>query len=181
MGDVVVWQAAPMPTLVLLRHAKSDYPEGVPDHDRPLAERGQRDVVALAKLLAGEPVPDLVLCSSAARARATWGAVEQALEAGGGAGSIVRYEPDLYLASARALLGLVRATPATVGRLLVVGHNPGLQDLALNLAGSGPSKALAALAEKLPTSAVVTLGSDRAWDSWSTGACRLQSFEVPRG
>lgn len=170
-----------MPTLVLLRHAKSDYPEGVPDHDRPLAERGERDAAAVAKVLAAGPVPELVLCSSAARARATWAPVERALEAGGGDGSIVRYEPDVYLASARALLGLLRATPAPVGRLLVVGHNPGLQDLALNLAGAGPNKALAALAEKLPTAGLVSLTSDSPWDSWATGSCRLESFEVPRG
>ncbi|MGN6333723.1 MAG: SixA phosphatase family protein [Motilibacteraceae bacterium] len=170
-----------MPTLVLLRHAKSDYPEGVPDHDRPLAERGERDAAAVAKVLSAGPVPELVLCSSAARARATWARVERALEAGGGDGAIVRYEPDVYLASARALLGLARATPAAVGRLLVVGHNPGLQDLALSLAGSGPTPALAALAEKLPTAGLVTLTSDASWDSWTTGCCRLESFEVPRG
>ncbi|RJK93788.1 SixA phosphatase family protein [Vallicoccus soli] len=163
--------------LVLVRHAKADYPEGVDDHDRPLTERGERDAVALGRLLHDTCWPDMVLCSTSVRTRRTWELAEgQADEP-----VTVRYEPSLYLASPRAVLGLVRGTSDDARCLVVVGHNPGTHELAVALAGRGDKEQLAALAEKLPTAGVVVLGVDGGWDDLAEGGARLEQVSAARG
>jgi phosphohistidine phosphatase len=115
-----------MKRVYLLRHARSSWkrPE-LPDHDRPLAGRGKRATkVILRHMRAQEFVPELVLCSTARRARETLERIEPAL-----GGVPVRVERELYGASARELLARLRRLPDDVGSVLVIGHNPGMHEL----------------------------------------------------
>ncbi|MEV6578621.1 histidine phosphatase family protein [Streptomyces sp. NPDC051582] len=164
--------------LVLLRHAKSAWPDGVPDHDRPLGPRGLRDAPAAGRLLAGSfGLPDLVLCSPARRARDTWDLAAAEL----GRMPPVRHDPRLYAADARDLLGVVREVPPEVGTLLLVGHNPGLEDLLLLVAGAAVGDALERVRTKFPTSAVGVLSLPGPWSGLGPGAALLTEMAVPRG
>ena len=130
--------------LVLLRHAKSDWPD-VADHERPLAKRGRRDAPAVGRWL-GESgyVPDAVVCSTALRARQTWELVSSGLAAVvPGASPAVRYEPRVYEATVLGLLMLIREFPPDWRTALVIGHNPGLAELTSGLAGPGEAKLMA--------------------------------------
>ncbi|MEV7616625.1 histidine phosphatase family protein [Streptomyces sp. NPDC089799] len=168
-----------MPDLVILRHAKSAWPPGVPDRDRPLGPRGLRDAPAAGRLLARSGIlPDLVLCSPARRTRETW----ELASAEFPAAPAVTPEPRLYGAATEEILDIVRETPSGIGTLLLVGHNPGLQDLVLTLAGgAGDADALDRIEEKFPTSAVAVLACPGTWAGLAPGAARLTAFEVPRG
>jgi len=118
-----------MQRLILLRHAKAegDAPSGQ-DFDRPLAPRGLREAEAVAAKLAGLGLrPDLALVSPAVRTRQTWDAVDAAMP-----GGAVRFDPSLYNAGAQELRRLV-AQSEEAGTVLVVAHNPGLQELAVEL------------------------------------------------
>ncbi|WP_330292518.1 SixA phosphatase family protein [Streptomyces sp. NBC_00576] len=165
----------PLRRLVVLRHAKSAWPTGVDDHDRPLGPRGLRDAPAAGRALAeADCLPDLALCSTAERARRTL----ELAAAEWGAPAPVRHDPRLYGADVPELLAVVREVPPTVGTLLLVGHNPGLEELVLELAGD----ALDTVRTKFPTSAVAVL----AWhgDSWhdlAPGTALLTDMIVPRG
>ncbi|MER5840236.1 histidine phosphatase family protein [Streptomyces prasinus] len=171
--------AAASRRLVVLRHAKSAWPEGVPDRDRPLAARGERDAPAAGRALAGTVgPPGLVLCSTAVRARRTW----ELAAAEWDAPPPVRYEPRLYAAGVPELLAVVREVPADVGTLLLVGHNPGLADLVLALAGDGADDTLDRVRAKFPTSAVAVLSwRGTAWRDLAPGAALLTAMTVPRG
>ncbi|MEV8553503.1 histidine phosphatase family protein [Streptomyces glaucescens] len=168
--------------LVVLRHAKSARPpegRGVPDHDRPLAPRGRRDAPAAGRALATAGcLPDLVLCSTALRARETW----ERAAARWATRPPVRHDPRLYAAGAAGLLAVVREVPPEVGTLLLVGHNPGLEDLVLGLAGDGLDDTLDRVRAKFPTSAIAVLawhGTD--WGALAPGAALLTRLTVPRG
>ncbi|MER6784632.1 histidine phosphatase family protein [Streptomyces sp. NPDC000658] len=165
--------------LVVLRHAKSAWPHGVPDHERPLAPRGLRDAPAAGRALAeAGRRPDLALCSTAARARATWELVRARWDPP----PPERFDPRLYGADPPELLDIVRETPGEVGTLLLVGHNPGLQELVLDLAGDGLGDALDEVRLKFPTSAIAVLtwhGPD--WRALTPGAALLTSMTVARG
>jgi len=163
--------------LVLLRHAKSDWPD-VADHDRPLAKRGRRDAPRVgAWLRRSGYVPDAVVCSTARRARETW-----ELAAGGlGASPPVRYEPRVYDATVLALLMLVRELPGDQRTVCLVGHNPGLAELAAGLAEHAPDDRarLGRLTASFPTAAVAVLGFAGAWAGVEPGEGRLLAFAVP--
>ena len=165
--------------LVVLRHAKSAWPQGVPDHERPLAARGRRDAPAAGRTLAEAGLlPDLALCSTAVRARQTW----ELARAEWAAPPPVRHDPRLYAAEVPDLLGVVRETPDEVGTLLLVGHNPGLEELVLELAGDARGDALDELRTKFPTSAIAVLAwQGPAWRSLTPGAALLEWTAVPRG
>lgn len=169
----------PLRRLVVLRHAKSARPEGVPDSRRPLAPRGLRDAPAAGRALAeADLLPDLALCSTAVRARQTW----QLASGEWGTPPPVRYEPRLYGADVPTLLDVVRETPPEVETLLLVGHNPGLEDLLLALAGDGLDDTLERLRTKFPTSAVAVLAwHGTGWPALAPGVALLTSFTVPRG
>lgn len=171
--------AGPLRRLVALRHAKSARPEGVPDHDRPLGPRGRRDAPAAGLALAGaDLMPDLAVCSTALRARQTW----ELAAAQWGTPPPVRYERRLYAAGADDLLGVARETPPAVQTLLLVGHNPGLEDLVLTLAGDGVDDTLERVRVKFPTSAIAVLTwYGRHWSGLAAGAALLTSVIVPRG
>lgn len=163
-----------MRTLVLLRHAKSDYPAGVADIDRPLAPRGARDAAAAAWWLrTGYPVIDEVVVSPAVRAQQTWGYVATAVEAGS-----VRTDDRIYVDWGERLLAVVAELDPGSHTALIVGHNPGIEELARSLAG-GWSPARDRLEVKFPTSGIAVL---RFTGSWSdAGSTELVMFAVPRG
>ncbi|MEZ5116780.1 MAG: histidine phosphatase family protein [Candidatus Nanopelagicales bacterium] len=165
-------------TLVVLRHAKSDYPPGVPDHDRPLAERGRRDAPVAGDWIAGHvPGPDAVLVSSALRTRETW-----ALAGGRLAdppAAIV--EPRMYLASTGEFLAVLSGLPDEVGTVVVVAHNPGCEDVAADLAGPDPDPdSWQRMITKYPTAAIAVLGLSGSWADVGDAPSRLLSFAVPR-
>jgi phosphohistidine phosphatase len=161
----------------LLRHAKSswDHP-GLSDSDRPLALRGRRATELLAAHLAASDIrPTAVLCSSSLRTRETLAAVLPAL----GDALEIRIERDLYGAGAAGLLERLRRVPDTASSVMLIGHNPGIQDLALELAASGP--ALTALQEKFPTGALATLEIDVGrWRDVDDGTATATTLVTPR-
>jgi phosphohistidine phosphatase len=160
--------------LVLLRHAKSDWPD-VADHERPLAKRGRRDAPRAGRWLARSGyVPDAVVCSTARRARETWELAAAALAQAGGGAPPVRYEPRVYDATVLGLLMLVREFPEDERTVLIVGHNPGLAELAVGLAAPPPEPPSA-----FPTAAVAVLGLAGDWASAGPGEARLLAFAVP--
>ena len=117
-------------TLVILRHAKSANPEGVPDHDRPLTPRGHADSTAVGAWLDHSGLaPDLVLCSPARRARETWHGVALGLSSA----PTVRYDEELYGGSVRTLMGAVQETSDDMATVLLIGHNPALSELSVAL------------------------------------------------
>ena len=169
-----------MRTLYLLRHAKSSWDEpGLDDHDRPLSGRGRRAAALIGSYLHGRGIrPDLVLCSSAKRARETFRRVAECL---GGDGPEVRYERALYLADSGRLLELVRAAPDEALALMLVGHNEGLPQLALRLAGDALGDARERLMAKFPTAALAVLTFDApSWRGITDGAGRLVAVVTPK-
>lgn len=166
-----------MHTLYLLRHAKSSWSDPtLPDQQRPLARRGRRDAKRVATHLVQLGIePDLVLCSSAQRTRETLELVRPAL----GATTTVLLDAELYAASAEKLLERLRAVPEEVASLMLIGHNPGLQDLALLLAAAGAE--LERLESKFPTAALATLALPKAtWRRLSPADAVLDAFVVPK-
>ncbi|MCA0250869.1 MAG: histidine phosphatase family protein [Actinobacteria bacterium] len=160
--------------LLVLRHAKSSWRTPDIDIRRPLAERGVQDARAAGAILAGYDL-DVVLCSSATRARQTW---ENAM-AGGAACDDVRYTEAIYHAWSDELLDEVRTLPEDAPTALLIGHQPTLSDLVLSLAK--PSDLTAAVAERFPTSALAVLSYRGAWRTLAEGKATLQRYEIPRG
>jgi len=170
--------------LVLLRHAKSDYPSGVADHDRPLNGRGRRDApVAGEWLRANGILPDHVIVSSARRTGDTWTAVrKQWSESKVAFSGPVTVDPRVYEATALELRDIVRDLPERVGTALLVGHNPGCEDLVSLLAGPGlgDPEAWAAVRRKYPTNGIAILESTAPWSTWTNGLVSLTGFTAPR-
>jgi phosphohistidine phosphatase len=130
-------------TLVVLRHGKSDWSGGEPDLDRPLADRGRRQAPRAGRWLAARlPRIDLAVVSPAARARATWELVAAELDPP----PEVTVDERVYAASGDALMRLVRAWPDDLQRVVLVGHNPGLEDLVETFTGRWVPLATSALA-----------------------------------
>jgi phosphohistidine phosphatase len=160
--------------LYLLRHAKSswDGPD-LDDHARPLSPRGERAAQDMAAHLQREGIqPELVLCSTAMRARQTVEALSLRGE--------VHYEDVLYGASAADLLSRLREIPGAVGSAMLVGHNPGIQELAVLFAGKGDPGLTGRVRVKLPTGALVKLAFDGPWASLAEGVATLEALVVPR-
>lgn len=169
-----------MRTLYLLRHAKSSWEDSsLADHDRPLAPRGRRAAPAMGRLMREEGfVPELVLCSTSERTRTTWARVAPFL----GDDLQVEFDRELYGASAGRLLQIVRDLTDDVSRVLLIGHNPGLEMLANALAGEeGPADELARMRRKFPTAALAVLAADEEhWSALEAGGCRLDRFVRPK-
>jgi phosphohistidine phosphatase len=162
--------------LMLLRHAKSDWPD-VPDRDRPLAKRGRRDAPRIGRWLHDRGyLPDTVVCSAARRTRQTWELVAPEL---GGSPSVT-FEPRAYAASAQALLYLAHELSGRYRAALLIGHNPGLAELASSLAEpSAWNGRISPDGLRFPTAAVAILEFDGPWPALSPGQARLVDYIVP--
>jgi phosphohistidine phosphatase len=164
--------------LILLRHAKSDWPAGLDDLERPLADRGRQDAPVAGLELAKIAVPDVVFCSPALRTRQTWRLVSAALDPA----PTARFEPVLYGASVDEVLDLVRLVPAPARTVLVVGHEPTMSSTAKTLAGPGSNAAdLDRLRAKYPTCAMAVFQLAQPWAELDQAGAVLEQFIVPRG
>ena len=167
-----------MRRLLLLRHAKTERPEpGERDRDRKLTKRGRADAPLIGAYMARHGLaPDLALVSPVTRAEETWALVVKALPRT----PRVMKEEGIYNAGRDKLIGIIRKAP-DAHVLLVVGHNPGLHELAVSLIASGDVEARERVNEKLPTSGLVVI--DLAFDDWSRlhpNAGRIERFVSPR-
>ena len=176
-----------MRRLMLLRHAKTetDAPSGQ-DQDRRLDDRGRLDAAAIGGWIVRHlSVPDLVLVSTAVRAQQTWEIVRQAMQDAARADAAppkVESLDELYAADPAQILQIIRMAETTSPRqLMVIGHNPGMHELALALAGSGDAAAKKALEDNLPTTGLAVL--DFAIEDWNEVAFRrgtLVRFTSPK-
>ena len=173
-----------MRRLMLLRHAKTetDAPSGR-DQDRRLDDRGHKDAAEIGDWIASHPpFPDTVLVSHAVRARQTWDVAWETMK-GRVAAPEVEVLPELYGADPAQILKSIRTAtnPGNPKRLLLVGHNPGIGELAASLIASGDVEARQQLIEKFPTAALAVI--DFAVDDWTKlhpRGGRLDRFVVPR-
>lgn len=168
-----------MKTLTLLRHAKSGWDDKIPrDFDRPLNAKGRRAAQAMGRHMRAEGLMfDRVVASPAVRV------VETLAEIGTGYGAAIDpvWDKRVYLASATTLLDVVHETVADATRLLIVGHNPGLEDLVMLLVADGAPDLRAAIEEKYPTATIAELRFDGDdWAGVTPGAARLTRFTRPR-
>ena len=164
--------------LYLIRHAQAAVSgDELPDHDRPLTAAGRQQAHALGVWLAqqGER-PSLVHCSSARRALETVEEILPELPAG----ALPNVSRQLYLASTKQLLELVRAMSSEQQSLWIVGHNPGMAELAMRLAGRGEPQALRGLAGHFPPAACarITFPHDE-WQAVEPGAGSLAAYWTP--
>ncbi|WP_439626436.1 SixA phosphatase family protein [Shinella sp.] len=167
-----------MKRLLLLRHAKSAWPDGVEDHDRPLGDRGRRDAPRMGIHMAAAGLePDFALVSSARRTQETWALVAPAFARP----CLSRTVPSIYEAAPAAILAAIHEAPDESGTLLVIGHNPGFEELAALLAQQGEANALGRLRTKYPTAglAVIAFDSER-WADIAPGSGRLEAFVTPK-
>jgi len=162
-------------TLVLLRHAKSAYPDGVADHERPLSSRGNREAgLAGDWLRANLPAIDAVLCSTATRARNTLART--------GIDAPLRYAARLYGATPGTMIEEINRVSDDVTTLLVVGHEPTMSEVAIVLSGAEGTDTAAAqrISAKYPTSAIAVLHVAGRWNQLEPGGAALVTFHVPR-
>jgi phosphohistidine phosphatase len=165
--------------LILFRHAKAEKAEpGESDHARRLNERGRDDARMIGAYLARHKlVPDLALVSPARRTRETWDRLARELDAE----PDVTHDERLYNATAAAIIAAIKETKAAAHTLIVVGHNPGLHDVARLLIASGDVEAREQLAEGLPTAGLAVIdfaGND--WRKLHPRGGRLDRFVTPR-
>jgi phosphohistidine phosphatase len=147
--------------LLVLRHAKSDWPEGVPDHERPLGKRGRRDSPKVGRWLAKHDYqPDVTICSTSQRTRQTWELVAEKLDKT----PEVIFDDRAYGASAQTLLYLARELPGDCRTALLIAHNPGVSEFA----GVG-----------FPTAAIAVLTFDGDWPDLTPGLAQLKTFLTP--
>jgi phosphohistidine phosphatase len=168
-----------MLTLTLFRHAKSSWDiSGLDDRERPLNARGLSAAPMMGAYLREHDLkPDLVLCSTSVRTRQTF----ELASGGWEPEPRTKYEGALYLAEPVSLLERVRKTPASVKHLMLIGHNPGLQILAIELIGEGEPATIAAISEKLPTAGVVVLTFEgKNWKDVAPRKGRLVHFATPK-
>lgn len=166
-----------MRTIILLRHGKSSWSDPtLADLDRPLAPRGERASRRIAKYIRQKKIrPALVLYSPSLRTRQTLEAIESSL----GKRSVVELEPQLYAASEGELLRRLQALPESVDSVMLIGHNPGLHDVAVVLASAGAE--LERLKAKFPTAALATLAlPNTTWSELSQADAVLAAYVVPK-
>ncbi|MER5569204.1 histidine phosphatase family protein [Streptomyces goshikiensis] len=163
--------------LLLVRHAKA-VPKHQPidDFDRPLSRRGRADAPQTGRWLADSGFePDLVLCSAARRTRQTWQLAVPALKDSPPA----VYDERLYNAAPSVLATVLAEKGRGLRSLVLVGHNPGIHQLAAGLCGSGPPELLERLKEGFPTSGVVVVDVIAGWQRLSPGIGTLAAFWSP--
>lgn len=164
---------APMHRLHLLRHAKSDRDEALEDHERPLSRRGR-----VAARCVGESLPlalgalDLVLCSTSLRTRET----AKLVLARFAPAPPIRFEEALYLTGRAALMRRLSQLDESVGAVIVIGHNPGLHELALALAASDSPRYPALASGKFPTTARASFVIDQPWATIARSRHKLTDY-----
>jgi len=164
--------------LLLLRHAKAKRGDpGGDDFDRALNGRGRAAASEIARAMRAAGLkPDLALCSPSRRTRETWDLVGAAIDYSGPS----RYEPALYLADRNKLLEALHRAPDSARAIAVIGHNPGLGELAAALAGKGRAEALEAMRAKFPTGALAVITFDAAhWRDLAPGGGTLDRYLKP--
>ena len=166
-----------MKTLLLMRHGKSSWDDpALADHDRPLAPRGRKGAALVAKYLRDAGLqPAIVLCTSAIRAQET---LEQ-LRPSFSDSTIIKIEPELYGAGSNELANRIRRLSQASTSVLVIGHNPAMQELVVTLATKGRKSN--AVREKFPTAALAVL--DVRIDQWrllEPGRATLRDFVTPK-
>jgi phosphohistidine phosphatase len=163
-------------TLYIFRHAKAAQADGLDDIARPLTDRGMREAAAVAALLSARRYqPDRILCSSSQRTRQTLAPLLPILAAN----VSIDVTRRIYDADQGALLDLI-GEQSGVPSLMLIGHNPGLEQLARGLAGSGDKHALVALHSGFPPGALAVMSFDAvAWTDIAPGSGRLLAFHVP--
>jgi phosphohistidine phosphatase len=166
-----------MRRLLLLRHAKSGYPQGVADIDRPLAPRGRDAAPLMGDYIARESLrPDHAMVSPTRRTQETWEAVRSFLD-----GTREETVPSIYEAPSARILDAIRSAPDEAATLLIIGHNPGLGDAALRLVGDGPKDLRRDLREKFPTAALAVIAFEiETWTAITDGAGTLLRYVRPR-
>jgi phosphohistidine phosphatase len=165
--------------LTLFRHAKSSWDAAdLSDFDRPLAARGETAVPVMAAHLAQKKcVPGLILCSSARRTRQT---LDLAIPYWKPRPKI-EYLDALYHATAQEMTAILREAPAKAKHVMIVGHNPGLQSLAIHLIGAGEPSERRAIARKFPTAGVAVIVFDaKSWAELQAGRGQLMIFATPK-
>ncbi len=168
-----------MKTIYLLRHAKSSWKDAtLADFDRPLATRGKLAAEAVAAYIAAHDIlPGQILCSPSRRTRETLRIVEKGLPSA----VPIRFEKGIYLAEAALLLRRLKRLSDSLSSVMVVGHNPGTEQLALMLTGAGDARARNQLAAKYPTGALAVLSADvEDWGDLRPSCARLESFVRPK-
>jgi phosphohistidine phosphatase len=164
--------------LLLFRHAKSAWPDGLEDRERPLASRGQKAAPVIGRYIAAHALtPQLVLVSPAKRTLESWDLVKAVL--GMDVPHAIRRE--LYEATAGEILAVIRSAPSNIASLMIIGHNPGLHDLVRELDRNGDPVARARVAEKFPTAglAVLIFDIDR-WEDVRPEGGYLDAFTTPK-
>jgi phosphohistidine phosphatase len=165
-------------TLLLLRHAKSSWDDPqLADQDRPLNSRGRKAAARMADYMQDAGFqPSIVLCSNALRARQTLELLQQALPKE----ATVKVEPRLYTAGSRELLTRIRRLSPSAPSVLVVGHNPAMQDLVVDLASESPE--LMAIRRKFPTAALAVLEAQiDEWKQLASGKASFVDYVTPKG
>jgi phosphohistidine phosphatase len=167
-----------MRRLMLLRHAKSDRPSGVNDHERPLASRGRHECEWMGVYMAQQGlVPNLAIVSTARRAQETWNLVRAAFPT-----EILQQDDRrIYDGPAKTILDLIGESGPQVQTLLLVGHNPRIHELALGLVGAARQPDLLRLQEKYPTAGLAVIDfSIEQWPDLASERGQLERFESPR-
>src|SRR5260221_6395702 len=166
-----------MKALHLLRHAKSSWKDpGLDDHDRPLSKRGRETARAIAAYLRqAKIVPDLVICSTAVRARQTLDPIAKAIKP-----PRVILEKEIYQVAQEKIWKHLWKLPESADCVLLIGHNPGLHDLALALADANSGKLVPPLGGKFPTGAMASFRFDGAWKAMQPHSAVLLSFTRPK-
>lgn len=165
-----------MKRLYLLRHAKSSWElAGRLDYERGLTERGLNDCELIAELILERGIaPDFIYCSGARRARDTLQAVAHALPRD----AKVEFEDAIYQASTKDLLDVLRGAPKKRESVLLVGHNPSIHDLSVEIARE--SEDLVRVAAKFPTAALAAFTYDGDWSDLATDTVELTQFTTPK-
>jgi phosphohistidine phosphatase len=169
-----------MRQLVILRHAKSSWDDPGPDRDRPLNPRGRQAAAVMRQAMRDLGLaPDMILVSTARRTLETQAALEPWDDT-----PLIEPMDSLYLASLSDLLTALHGVPETVRGVLLIGHNPGLHDLALTLAGpaalDSPGPHERALRQGFPTAALAEFVIPGSWGDLGAGGGRLVRFLTPR-
>jgi phosphohistidine phosphatase len=167
-----------MKTLYLLRHAKSSWDDpAIQDFQRPLADPGRQAAPRIGKYMKKQKlIPNAVLCSGARRAVETWELIAPSFDE-----PKVQIDDTLYMASPDAMLSWLRRLPADLGAVLMIGHNPGFEELAHRLCSNGKKKAIKQMRKKFPAGAlaVITFETDD-WAQVGDGSGFLDRFVRPK-